>query len=99
MFHDQAMAEQWIIQVEGKEYGPADLDTLREWKADGRVLPGNPARQVAADLAAAAGSAKEALWKTAGDIPDLFEVEPPPVQFGDRSQRSEVRDQKLASKP
>ena len=23
------MAEQWIIQVQGKEYGPADLDTLR----------------------------------------------------------------------
>jgi hypothetical protein len=69
MFHDQAMPEQWIIQVEGKEYGPADLDTLREWKVDGRVLPGNPARSVDVDL-----------WKTAGDIPDLFEVEPPPVQ-------------------
>jgi hypothetical protein len=72
MFHDQAMAEQWIIQVEGKEYGPADLDTLREWKADGRVLPGNPARQVDVD---------EANWKTAADIPDLFPIEAPPVQL------------------
>jgi hypothetical protein len=99
MFHDQAMAEQWIIQVEGKEYGPADLDTLREWKADGRVLPGNPARQVDVDLATVAGSAKEALWKTAGDIPDLFEVEPPPVQVEGRGQRSEIGDQQSASKP
>ncbi|MEY2555935.1 MAG: domain 2 [Verrucomicrobiota bacterium] len=88
MFHDQAMAEQWIIQVEGKEYGPADLDILREWKADGRVLPGNPARQVDVDL-----------WKTAGDIPDLFEVEPPPVQVEGRGQRSEIGDQQSASKP
>jgi len=63
------MPEQWIIQVQGKEYGPADLATLREWKADGRVLPANPARRQDVDF-----------WKTAGDIPGLFRVEPPPVQ-------------------
>jgi len=78
------MAEQWIIRVQGKEYGPADLATLREWKADGRVLPANPARQ--ADV-------EEAHWKTAGDIPGLFRVEPPPVQAGAGGQRSEVRGQ------
>jgi hypothetical protein len=102
MFHDQAMPEQWIIQVQGKEYGPADLDTLREWKADGRVLPANPARQEDVDL-----------WKTAGDIPGLFPAQPPPVQTGAGGRRSEVRaepqqvanqqsaisDQKSASKP
>jgi hypothetical protein len=86
------MPEQWIIRVEGKEYGPADLATLREWKTDGRLLPTNPARMVDVDPAAATPSAEEALWKTAGDIPGLFQVEP-------RSQRSEVRDQKSASKP
>jgi len=74
------MAEQWIIRVGGKEYGPADLATLREWKTDGRVLPTNPARGVDVDSAAVAISAKEAAWKTAGDIPGLFQVEPPPVQ-------------------
>ena len=31
------MAEQWIIQVQGKEYGPVDLKTLREWKAAGTI--------------------------------------------------------------
>jgi len=74
------MAEQWIIRVGGKEYGPADLATLREWKTDGRVLPTNAARRVDVDSAAVAVSAKEAPWKTAGDIPGLFQVEPPPVQ-------------------
>ncbi len=76
------MPEQWIIRVEGKEYGPADLATLREWKTDGRVLPANPARRVNVDPAAAAISAKEALWETAGNIPGLFPVESPPVQTG-----------------
>jgi hypothetical protein len=96
MFHDQAMAERWIIQVEGKDYGPADLDTLREWKADGRVLPANPARMVDVDLAAGSLSAKEALWKTAADIPGLFQIEAPPVQVADRDQRSEVTSQQSA---
>ncbi|HET9857991.1 MAG TPA: hypothetical protein VFP99_09165 [Chthoniobacterales bacterium] len=104
------MAEQWIIQVQGKEYGPADLDTLREWKADGRVLPANPARMVDVDPAVGGPSAMEALWKTAADIPGLFQVEPPPVQVDTGSQPSaayaqdsgepkEVRDQKSKSKP
>src|SRR5207237_9947119 len=74
------MAEQWIIRVGGKEAGPADLWTLGEWKTDGRVLPTNPAREVDVDSAAVAISAKEAPWKTAGDIPGLFQVEPAPVQ-------------------
>src|SRR5213082_2329873 len=95
------MAEQWIIRVQGKEYGPADLATLREWKADGRVLPANPARQ--ADV-------NEAHWKRAGDSPGLFQVEPPPVQGPARNQRSaaytqgsgepkEISDQKSKSRP
>src|SRR5947207_14285544 len=76
------MAEQWIIRVQGKEYGPADLGALREWKADGRVLPANPARQ--ADV-------EEAHWKTAGDIPGLFQVEPPPVQTNVEANASPAR--------
>ena len=95
------MAEQWIIRVQGKEYGPADLATLREWKADGRVLPANPARQ--ADV-------NEAHWKRAGDIPGLFQAESPPVQGPARNQRSaaytqgsgepkEISDQKSKSRP
>src|SRR2546427_2077124 len=85
------MAEQWIIRVGGKEYGPADLATLREWKTDGRVLPTNPARRVDVDSAAVPVSAKEAPWKTAGDIPGLFQVEPPPVQASVEANASPAR--------
>jgi hypothetical protein len=63
------MPEQWIIRVEGKEYGPADLPTLKEWKSEGRVLPGNEARL-----------AEAAEWDKASGIPGLFDGERPPVQ-------------------
>src|SRR6266404_1248260 len=87
------MADHWMIRVEGKDYGPADLEALREWKADGRVLPTNPARPADMDSGAAA-SAKEAHWQTAAEIPGLFRIEPPPIQAETRDHRSEVSNQK-----
>jgi GYF domain 2 len=69
------MAEEWIIRVQGKDYGPASLATLREWKADGRVIPTNPARQT-----------DNGNWQTAADIPGLFQIELPPVQIETRDQ-------------
>ena len=63
MLDDQAMAQQWIIRVQGKEYGPVDVETLREWKTEGRLLPGNEARRPDSDL-----------WTTAADIPNLFDL-------------------------
>jgi hypothetical protein len=71
---DQEMAEEWIVRVQGKEYGPADIDTLREWKREGRLLPENEARPANADPTAVADSAKEVLWSTAAAIPGLFDV-------------------------
>jgi hypothetical protein len=74
MLDDQAMAHQWIIRVQGREYGPADVETLREWKTEGRLLPGNEARQADSDL-----------WATAADIPNLFGVgEAVPTSAGAR---------------
>jgi hypothetical protein len=70
------MSKQWIIRVEGKEYGPADIATLLEWKADGRVLPKNEARRADVDPAAVADSAERAPWTTAAEIPGLFEATP-----------------------
>jgi len=63
------MAEEWIVRVQGKEYGPVDLETLREWRDEGRVLTSNQARRADADL-----------WITAAEIPGLFE--PAPVASG-----------------
>jgi hypothetical protein len=57
------MTEQWIVRVQGKEYGPVDVETLHEWKTEGRLLPGNEARRADSDL-----------WTTAADIPGLFDV-------------------------
>jgi hypothetical protein len=63
MLDDQEMAEEWIVRVQGKEYGPANIDTLREWKREGRLLPGNEARNISADL-----------WSIAAAIPGLFDA-------------------------
>jgi hypothetical protein len=62
---DQDVTEEWIVRVDGREYGPANIDTLREWKAEGRVLPANEARRADAEL-----------WTLAAEIPGLFHGEP-----------------------
>ena len=67
----KAMADQWIIRVRGKEYGPVDIETLREWKNEGRLLPDNEARQ---PDAGAVTSTEEVLWTTAAKIPGLFSL-------------------------
>src|SRR5437764_13195654 len=64
MVDDQGMMEEWIVRVQGKEYGPADIDTLREWKREGRLLPENEARNARVDL-----------WSTAAAIPGLFDLQ------------------------
>jgi hypothetical protein len=56
------MTQKWIVQVEGREYGPAELPILREWKEEGRVLPTNQVRR-----------AETNTWIQAAEIPGLFE--------------------------
>ncbi len=64
MLDDQGVSEEWIVRVQGTEYGPANIEALREWKAEGRLLPSNEARRADVDL-----------WTTAAEIPGLFNVE------------------------
>ena len=71
MLDDQEVTDEWIVRVQGTEYGPANIETLREWKAEGRLLPVNEARRANVDL-----------WTTAAEIPGLFNV-PPAVPFTD----------------
>src|SRR5262249_21780366 len=61
---DQGVTEEWIVRVDGREYGPASIDTLREWKSEGRVLPANEARRADGEL-----------WTRAAKIPGLFDVQ------------------------
>jgi len=85
MLDDQGVTDEWIVRVQGTEYGPANIETLREWKAEGRLLPVNEVRR--ADIE---------LWTTAAEIPGLFDVEAlaaasarrltqPPLQISRRS--------------
>ena len=85
MLDDQGVTEEWIVRVQGREYGPANMETLREWKAEGRLLSANEARRTDVDL-----------WTTAAEIPGLFGVEAlvaasnrlvtqPPLQVSRRS--------------
>src|SRR5213076_3179237 len=60
---DQGVTEEWIVRVDGREYGPANIDTLLEWKSEGRVLPANEARRADAEL-----------WTLAAQIPGLFDM-------------------------
>ena len=39
------MADEWFVRVQGKDYGPVDLDTLREWKREGRLIADNELRE------------------------------------------------------
>ena len=79
MLDDQEMTDEWIVRVQGAEYGPANIETLREWKAEGRLLPGNEARRADIDL-----------WTTAAEIPGLFAT-PPAVPVVDASTQPPVQ--------
>lgn len=61
------MADEWFVRVHDKEYGPVDLDTLRAWQGDGRVIATNELRR-----------SGETDWILAGTVPELF---PQPEQI------------------
>ena len=71
MRDDQEVNNEWIVRVQGTEYGPANIETLREWKAEGRLIPSNEARQSDVNV-----------WATAAEIPGLFSVPPVPPSTG-----------------
>lgn len=73
------MNEQWLVRIQGREYGPADFDTLVDWKREGRLLPLNEVRALS-----------DSAWTTAGDIAGLFA--PPPLPLSDRHPLEQRRD-------
>ena len=75
------MLDDWYVRVEGKEYGPVDLDTLREWKSDGHLIPTNEVRRES-----------ESAWVAAGSIEELFpKPSPPPLPDPFRRRRTLVQ--------
>jgi hypothetical protein len=55
------MADQWIVRVQGKEYGPVELDELREWKREGRLIRENEIREEGSER-----------WIRASELPEIF---------------------------
>ncbi|HSP45744.1 MAG TPA: DUF4339 domain-containing protein [Chthoniobacterales bacterium] len=64
------MADQWMVRVGGHEYGPVDEDDLREWKAEGRLIPQNEVCRVGDDR-----------WFPAGQLAEIFGDEKPAQPF------------------
>lgn len=63
------MAEgEWIVRVRGKEYGPVDFETLRDWQGDGRLIPENEVRR-----------SSDTAWVRADSIANLFTADSPTV--------------------
>lgn len=66
------MGEEWIVRVEGKEYGPVDTDALRDWRREGRLIPSNELRRVG-----------DERWIRADELVEVFadaeQAQPPPL--------------------
>jgi GYF domain 2 len=65
------MADRWLVRVGEKEYGPVELETLGDWKREGRLLPTNEVRRES-----------DSVWTTANTILELFGPPPLPAQTG-----------------
>jgi len=57
-----------MVRVEGREYGPVDTDSLREWKREGRLIRTNELRRV-----------EDERWVPAGEFPEIFAEDPSPA--------------------
>lgn len=55
------MVDQWFVRVAGREYGPVDLPTMREWQHEGRLIAQNEVRR-----------GESADWEIAGGVEELF---------------------------
>lgn len=59
-----------IIGVDGRQYGPASADQIRNWIAEQRANSNTPARR-----------ADETEWKTLGTLPEFATIFNPPPSF------------------
>ncbi len=77
------MDDEWFVRVQGKEYGPVDLETLREWKREGRLIADNELRNGA-----------NADWVKASAFAEIFadavDEKPPPPLFMRRRTFSQI---------
>ena len=60
-----ATEQYFVVAADGKEYGPADLEALRQWVREGRVVHGTHIKKAGAGVA------------YAGKMPELADLFPP----------------------
>ncbi len=65
-----------MVRVEGKEYGPVDLEELRAWREDGRLIRANEVREEGTDR-----------WFPAAELPEVFADEPVPAAAAPAAKR------------
>ncbi len=53
-----------MVRVQDQEYGPVDLEELREWRQEGRLIRENEIREPGSDR-----------WIRAGELPEIFSDE------------------------
>ena len=70
------MSEQWMVRVQGREYGPVDTDALHEWKNEGRLIRSNELRRV-----------EDERWLPAAQFPEFFADDLPPAEPPDLTVR------------
>ena len=83
------MAQQYMVRVGGREYGPVVWETLRDWAVEGRLLPATEVRVVenqnwfaASTLERVFGEPEPERPATGSVPPPLPEVEAGPVTAG-----------------
>lgn len=69
-----------VLAPDGKEYGPASIDTLKEWAADNRLAPGSQLRDFHTGQVVTAASVREIF------PPKAVETVAPPPTAGEWAQ-------------
>jgi hypothetical protein len=80
--------QHWFVLLNGKRYGPYTLPALMKGVEKGVI-----------DRSAGVWRPGWEQWRTAGDVPELFTPEPPPVEAFDEKQEPEEQAEALAASP
>ena len=75
-----ASEQYFVVAVDGKEYGPADLETLRQWVREGRVVHGTHIRKAGGGVAYAGKMAELADLFPPRDSHAAAPAQAPPPQ-------------------
>src|SRR5206468_10133880 len=79
-FRMSATEQYFVVAADGKEYGPADLETLRQWVREGRVVHGTHIKQAGGGVQYAGKMAELVDLFPPKDMAASAPGQPPPTQ-------------------